>query len=72
MITALEGPIGLTECTVHPGECAQEASCHVREPWQRINDVVRGALAEVTLADLAQPPCPGVPRDVLPLVGDAG
>ena len=56
MITALEGPIGLTECTVHPGQCTQEASCHVREPWQRINDVVRRALTEVTLADLAQPP----------------
>ncbi len=56
MIAALEGPIGLTECTVHPGACTQEASCHVREPWQRINSVVRDALADVTLADLAQPP----------------
>ncbi len=55
MIAALEGPIGLTECTVHPGACAQEASCHVRGPWQQINDVVREALAGVTLADLAQP-----------------
>jgi len=62
MITALEGPIGLTECSVHPGTCTQEASCHVREPWQRINSVVRDALGEVTLADLAQPP-----RDTLPL-----
>jgi FeS assembly SUF system regulator len=56
MITALEGPIGLTECTVHPGSCTQEPSCHVREPWQRINAVVREALGEVSLADLAQPP----------------
>jgi len=56
MIAALEGPIGLTECTVSPGQCVQEASCHVREPWQRINAVVRGALGSVTLADLAQPP----------------
>jgi len=56
MITALEGPIGLTECTVHPGACTQESSCHVREPWQRINQAVRHALEDVTLADLAQPP----------------
>ena len=62
MITALEGPIGLTECSVHPGTCIQEPSCHVREPWQRINRVVRDALTEVTLADLAQSP-----RDTLPL-----
>ncbi len=62
MITALEGPIGLTECTVHPGTCTQEPSCHVREPWQRINSAVCDALAEVTLADLAQPQ-----RDTPPL-----
>ena len=54
MITALEGPIGLTECTVHPGQCEQEASCHVREPWQHINSAVRRALSEVSLADLAR------------------
>jgi len=53
MITALEGPIGLTECTLHPGQCVQEASCHVRKPWQQINHVVRSALARVTLAELA-------------------
>ena len=68
MITALEGPIGLTECTVHPGQCTQEASCHVREPWQRINDVVRDALSGVTLADLAQPHSGNAP-DTLPLAG---
>jgi FeS assembly SUF system regulator len=63
IITALEGPIGLTECTVRPGACVQEASCHVREPWQRINSVVRDALGNVTLADLARPPgaAPAVP-----------
>ena len=52
MITALEGPIGLTECTMHPGQCVQEASCHVRKPWQQINQIVRSALAGVTLAKL--------------------
>jgi FeS assembly SUF system regulator len=55
MIAALEGPIGLTQCTIGPGECVQESSCHVREPWQRINTVVHDALASVSLADLACP-----------------
>ena len=59
MITALEGPFGLTRCTVHPGACVQESSCHVREPWQRINKVVHDALSGVTLADLATRPAPG-------------
>jgi FeS assembly SUF system regulator len=55
MIEALEGPISLTECTIHPGACQQESSCGVREPWQRINDAVHAALAGITLADLATP-----------------
>jgi len=54
MITALEGPIALTRCAIHPGHCEQEPSCHVRVPWQRINAVVQQALADVTLADLAR------------------
>jgi DNA-binding IscR family transcriptional regulator len=45
---------------MHPGACAQESSCHVREPWQRINQAVRDALDGITLADLAAPaPAPG-------------
>ena len=53
MIAALEGPISLTECAHHQGACAQEDSCDVREPWQRINSAVEDALARITLADLA-------------------
>jgi DNA-binding IscR family transcriptional regulator len=55
------------ECTMHPGACAQESSCHVREPWQRINQAVRDALDGITLADLAAP-SPGVgPGSILSL-----
>jgi FeS assembly SUF system regulator len=71
MITALEGPIGLTECSVHPGQCVQEASCHVREPWQRINAVIRNALRDVTLADLTQPSLAPGP-DTIPLAALEG
>ncbi len=55
MITALEGPVGITECTIHPGACAQESSCQVRVPWQRINGAVHATLEGITLADLAKP-----------------
>jgi FeS assembly SUF system regulator len=63
MIEVLEGPIRLTECAQHPGACAQEASCHVREPWQLINAAVHDALARISLADLAAPG----PARVIPL-----
>jgi FeS assembly SUF system regulator len=59
MITALEGPISLTECSAHPGACSQESSCGVREPWQRINVAVHDALSKITLADLAMPDVAG-------------
>ena len=55
LITALDGPIRLTECASHTGACANEPSCHVREPWQRINAAVEEALARITLADLISP-----------------
>jgi len=54
MIAALEGPIALTDCSLQRGACAQESSCHVRSPWQRINQAVHDALANITLADLAR------------------
>jgi FeS assembly SUF system regulator len=63
MIEVLEGPIRLTECAQHPGACAQEASCQVREPWQLINAAVHDALARISLADLAAP----TPANVIPL-----
>ena len=55
LITALDGPIHLTECASHSGACAKEASCHVREPWQRINAAVEDALSRITLEDLISP-----------------
>ncbi len=71
MITALEGPVGITECTIQPGACAQESSCQVRDPWQRINSAVRAALERITLADLAKPIDPA--RSFVSLLGmDAG
>lgn len=55
VITALEGPIGLTECSLHEGRCSLEPDCRVRGNWQIINTAVRDALADVTLADMARP-----------------
>jgi len=55
LIDALEGPIGLTECSAIAGLCALEGSCSIRTNWQRINRMVLDALGQMTLADLAQP-----------------
>ena len=56
IVEAMEGPLAMTECSVHDGQCGIEHSCGVRANWRRINDVVADALGSVTLAQMLQPP----------------
>lgn len=59
VITALEGPIAMTECIEDaPGACEVELSCPVRSNWNRINRAIREALEGVTLAEMSQPASP--------------
>ena len=60
IVTAMEGPLGMTECSVHAGNCGIEDHCGVRANWRRINDVVVEALRGVTLAQMLAPP-PAIP-----------
>jgi len=56
IITAVEGPIAMTECSVEPaGLCDLEAVCPVGANWQKINRVVGEALRGLTLADMVKP-----------------
>ncbi len=55
VIAAIEGPIGITECTSSEGICEQEPSCEIKGNWNLINRAVYTALEAVTLADLATP-----------------
>lgn len=61
IIEAMEGPIGMTECSVAQGQCEREALCGVRGSWRQVSDAVDGALRAVSLADMLQPP-PSVRR----------
>jgi FeS assembly SUF system regulator len=58
IVEAMEGPLGMTECSVHAGACGIEQSCGVRANWRRINDVVADALRRVTLAQMLDTPPP--------------
>lgn len=56
MISALDGPIAFTECIEDtPGSCSQESVCHLRGNWQHINQAVRQALENISLAELTHP-----------------
>ena len=61
IVEAMEGPLGMTECSLHTSNCGIEQSCGVRANWRRINDVVADALRGVTLAQMLAPP-PRMPR----------
>ncbi len=52
IVVALEGPLGMTECSAVQGSCGHEPHCRVQGNWQRISRVIETALAEVSLADM--------------------
>jgi len=54
IITALEGPIAITECCDQPCGCDIEPSCPVRVNWRRINDAVLDALRGIRLTEMAE------------------
>jgi FeS assembly SUF system regulator len=55
IVEAIEGPLAMTECSIHDGHCEIEHSCGARANWRRINDVVADVLRKVSLADMLTP-----------------
>lgn len=56
IIDAVEGPIAVTECsTDESGICDLEGCCPMEANWVRINETIRRALCDITLADMARP-----------------
>jgi FeS assembly SUF system regulator len=56
IIAALEGPVALTDCSTDiTGLCDFERACPIKHNQQIINQVVRGALEKLSLADLVHP-----------------
>jgi FeS assembly SUF system regulator len=55
ILNAIDGPLGMTECSVTPGLCSHETSCQVRSHWQMVNRVVLQALDQITLKQMIQP-----------------
>ena len=65
IISALEGPIGITECASAPGSCEHESGCPVRVNWQKISGAVREALDRIPLSEMVGAP----PSDLVVLDG---
>lgn len=55
IVEAMEGPLGMTECSAHAGLCNLEAHCGARANWRRVNDVIADALGQVSLTQMQAP-----------------
>ena len=55
IISALEGPIALTECSLTHHDCEQATGCDLRGNWGLINQAINTALESVSLADMIIP-----------------
>ncbi len=54
IVEAAIGTVAITDCVDGPAKCVRSPLCACRGIWVRINDRIRAALAEYTLADLAR------------------
>lgn len=55
IIAAMDGPMGITLCSISDGDCALEQLCSIRTGFKRINNIIHQELTKVTLAELAAP-----------------
>ncbi len=57
IVEAVEGPLAITSCTIDGNhDCKLEDSCTVKPHWGIVNQTIRKALNDVSLASLAQVP----------------
>ena len=61
VVAAIDGDIGLTQCSVHVDECARTNYCPTRPHWAAINRAVGQALSAISL-DAMLTPAAFVPR----------
>jgi len=55
VVAAIDGDIGLTQCSVHGPDCDRVAYCATRPHWAAINRAVGEALSAVSLAEMVSP-----------------
>ncbi|KFN45061.1 SUF system Fe-S cluster assembly regulator [Arenimonas oryziterrae] len=63
VVEAIEGKLGMTECSGEHSTCEHEPHCDVQSHWRRINDVIADALRGISLAEML----PAAARKSIPL-----
>lgn len=55
VVAAIDGDIGLTQCSVHTVECTRTTYCGTRPHWAAINRAVGDALSAISLEEMVTP-----------------
>lgn len=55
ILSAIEGPLALTDCTERFGHCERAGFCGTKSHWHTINAAVLNTLRAIQLSQLAQP-----------------
>src|SRR5688572_237128 len=64
IVEAIEGKLGLTECSGEHSLCEYEPHCGTRGHWHKVNEVIAGALREVSLAQMLPPAARAAARGI--------
>jgi FeS assembly SUF system regulator len=68
IVEAIEGRLGMTECSGEHSHCEHQPHCGVQSHWQRINDVIAHTLRGMSLAEMMPPPRADAPaKKTIPL-----
>jgi FeS assembly SUF system regulator len=52
VIHAIEGPLFMTSCSAHQGDCEQSRKCTVREPLRKVSEKIQQVLMRMKIADM--------------------
>jgi len=55
VIRAIDGPVAITSCHTHTGNCLQSNTCNVKEPLRKVNESLADVLGKLTIADMMEP-----------------
>ena len=58
IVEAIEGRLGMTECSGEHSRCEHQPHCGVKTHWWRINDVISHTLRGMSLAEMMPAPVP--------------
>ena len=55
VVAAIDGDIGMTQCSVHADDCERTTYCPTRPHWAAINRAVGAALSAISLNEMITP-----------------